>query len=70
MRKIPFKPIKAGKDFHKELSEIQKKRWMGIDKTKPKPVSTTRLTNKMVKYPEWIALKNKLLREPRKEDLY
>jgi hypothetical protein len=60
---------RVGKKFALELKEIQGIRKAGIDLKLPRPIGSERLTEKIVEYPEWETIKNKLKKEPRKEDL-
>lgn len=63
-----FKLAKVGKNFDEELREIKIGRRVGVDKKFPKEISTERLTDGIIKFPEWQDLKIKLMKEPRNKD--
>lgn len=69
MRKRDYIMSKMGRQLQKELNDIKIKRRMDIDKKFTREISTERLTNGIVKFPEWLSIKKKLLEEPREEDL-
>jgi len=60
---------RIGKKFNIELKEIKAIRRLNIDKDLPREISNARLTDGMVDLPEWKTLRERLIREPKKEDL-
>ncbi len=60
---------KVGKEFTKEIKEIITLRRPGVDRNFPREISFEKVTNGIVKDPEWESIKKRLLKEPRKEDL-
>jgi hypothetical protein len=59
---------RLGKNFEKELREIKILRRMDVDKKFSKEIGNARLTDGILKFPEWNILKQKLIKEPRKEE--
>lgn len=60
---------RIGKEFDRELKEIIRIRRLDIDKNLPREIGMSRITNGIIKFPEWDILKKKLMKEPKKEDL-
>jgi hypothetical protein len=60
---------RIGEHFDEELDEIQRKRFMDIDKGLPRPINKARITDAIPIFPEWKTLKEKLLKMPKKEDV-
>ena len=58
---------RVGKDFEKALKEIQGRRMTGPDKGFPRPTSCARLTDAIVKEPEWKIIEDKLTKAIRRE---
>lgn len=56
-----------GQDFNRELEEIRKIRFSSLDRDLQRPISKARLTDGLVKMPEWNILKEKLINEKRKD---
>jgi len=67
MRRRKFAEI--GVDFEKELKQIKALRRIDVDKDLPRELSNARITDGMIHFPEWKLLKERLVREPRKEKL-
>jgi len=63
------KMSKVGILFHKEMREIKIERRLGIDKNYPKELSNERLTDAIIKQPEWPLIKNRLEKLPREEEI-
>lgn len=61
-------PAHIGKRFDRELKEIKALRRLSIDKNLPREISTERLTDGLPEFPEWKILKERLIKEPKKED--
>jgi len=55
--------------FRKEIKDIQFQRMLTIDKKYPRPIGTEKLVNGIIRCSEWKLIKNKLMKEPRKEDM-
>ena len=53
----------------RELDKIKQERMKGVDNKYPRQISTAKLTDGMVRCAEWEAIRSKLIREPRREDL-
>ena len=60
---------RIGRKFDEEIRLIITERRNNIDKKCPKEISSWRITNKILEYPEWKPIREKLKREPRIEDL-
>jgi hypothetical protein len=52
---------RIGKNFDEELKKIKIERRQGVDQKYGKEVSNSRLTNKILEYPEWVIIKKKLI---------
>ena len=61
---------RIGKDFERALREIQSKRMAGPDMGLPRPTSCERLTDAIVKEPEWKSIETKLIQAQRKEKVF
>lgn len=65
-----LKMMRIDESLSREMNEIISFRKFTIDKNFPKPISAWRLLNVAIKEPEWLSIKEKLKRVPRKEDLW
>ena len=60
---------RIGEMFDKELDDIQRRRFNEVDKGLSRPISKERITDAIPIFPEWKALKDKLMKMPKREDL-
>ena len=67
--KFKARSAKIGEEFIKELREIKALRRIDVDKDLPREISDARITDGLVKFPEWKLLKDKLVKEPRIENM-
>jgi len=58
---------RLGEDFEKAIKKIQSRRMIGPDLGFPRPTSCARLTDAIVKEPEWKIIEDKLTKAIRRE---